>query len=444
MDRNESSRALDGILEYVPPNLRPLVSLGYQAGDNLIGFDDGYDTTGELLGRSLQEDPLGTGSALASGAYDAARGFYDDPRGTLAAMGDEFVSAFDLLNTPFPENATREQVGEQLEAVSLLSSVVPGAGLVAKGAKVGLDSAFKGQANRFAKANTPTSPSFAPGPNEIFIIPTEAEVIMLQDMGVGILQYPLRNAAGDFMGTRPYASVTMEEYDYLGRDFNLEDVDVNVVPMTDYTGLVDQDVPRSMKVADDLSEAETDATIKHEMSHLLGIESNLPSDEIGGSFRGFGNASPLRRRELLEELGSRILDARSLEDFSQATAAYRSLSRTTPEEIYYNIPGEILARAAEGDLSSVARLTPLQTLNPYINPEPSSFNRVAKALGTGIFSSQGLLKNLPGDMGHILRHRSPNVDTYVDVPADFDKGRIPNLDVHDGPPTLRFASPPDK
>jgi hypothetical protein len=58
-------------LQFVPPNLRPALSeagrVGYNILDNIIGYDDGYDTTGELLARSLREDPLGTLGAHGRG-----------------------------------------------------------------------------------------------------------------------------------------------------------------------------------------------------------------------------------------------------------------------------------------------------------------------------------------------------------------------------------------
>lgn len=328
------------------------------------------------------------------------------------------------------------------EMVLGAAEAVPGIGVAAKGLSRGLDSAFLRQADRFVREYTPTSPPSIPGEDELFFVPTEAQAAMLQQSGRGVESYPMFNAAGEALGRRPYASVTVPEYHALNPDFNLENVDVDIGPMTDASG---EAFPRRMQVADDLSEAETAATIKHELNHVLGFESNLPLDEIGGSMQAlFGNASPERRVDLLEELRSRVVGARSLEEFSRANAAYKALSRTTPEEMYYNNPGEILARAAEGDPMSRARLTPLQTLNPNINPESSAFQRAAKAIGTGIFSSRGLLRSLPGRPGSILRNDLPEIDTFVPVPSDYDSGRIPNLDPLVGDPSkLQFASPPD-
>lgn len=122
---------------FIPPNLRQPLSelggIGYQLLDNLVGFDDEYDTTGELLARSLREDPVGTASSMATGVVDSVKGAYEDPMGTLSAMGDEFVTAYEMLSTPMDPGASREELGQRLEAASLLASVVPAAG-AARGA----------------------------------------------------------------------------------------------------------------------------------------------------------------------------------------------------------------------------------------------------------------------------------------------------------------------
>jgi hypothetical protein len=111
-----------------PPNLRqPLAeagALGYQLLDNVVGFDDGYDSMGELLGRSLREDPVGTAGSIASGVVDSVKAAYEDPFGTLSALGDEFVGAYEMLSAPMNLSAGREEVGKRLEAASLLSSVI--------------------------------------------------------------------------------------------------------------------------------------------------------------------------------------------------------------------------------------------------------------------------------------------------------------------------------
>jgi hypothetical protein len=132
--------AESGFSRFIPPNLRqPLAeagALGYQLLDNVVGFDDGYDSMGELLGRSLREDPVGTAGSIASGVVDSVKAAYEDPFGTLSALGDEFVGAYEMLSAPMNLSAGREEVGKRLEAASLLSSVIPVAGVAGAGTKV--------------------------------------------------------------------------------------------------------------------------------------------------------------------------------------------------------------------------------------------------------------------------------------------------------------------
>jgi hypothetical protein len=124
--------------------LNELGALGYQLLDNVVGFDDNYDTTGELLGRSLQQDPIGTLGGIASGVVDSVKAAYADPLGTLSEMGAEFVTAFEMLNTPMAMDASRDEVGRRLEALSLLSSVIPVVGAGAKAAGVAGKTASRG------------------------------------------------------------------------------------------------------------------------------------------------------------------------------------------------------------------------------------------------------------------------------------------------------------
>lgn len=126
---------------FIPPNLRqPLNEAGalaYQLYDNVVGIDDNYDSTGELLARSLREDPIGTAGSIASGVVDSAKAAYEDPVGTLSAMGNEFATAYEMLSTPMALDASREEVGQRLEAASLLSSVVPALGAAQRATRLG-------------------------------------------------------------------------------------------------------------------------------------------------------------------------------------------------------------------------------------------------------------------------------------------------------------------
>jgi hypothetical protein len=117
-------------LQFVPPNLRPALSeagrVGYNILDNIIGYDDGYDTTGELLARSLREDPLGTLGAMGGGLYEGVKTAVTEPVQTARNVADEFSEAFLRLREPLPEFASREDIAQRTSDLSILGAIIPG------------------------------------------------------------------------------------------------------------------------------------------------------------------------------------------------------------------------------------------------------------------------------------------------------------------------------
>ena len=117
-------------LQFVPPNLRPALSeagrVGYNILDNIIGYDDGYDTTGELLARSLREDPLGTLGAMGGGLYEGVKTAVTEPVQTARNVADEFTEAFLRLREPLPEFASREDIAQRTSDLSILGAIIPG------------------------------------------------------------------------------------------------------------------------------------------------------------------------------------------------------------------------------------------------------------------------------------------------------------------------------
>jgi hypothetical protein len=117
-------------LQFVPPNLRPALSeagrVGYNILDNIIGYDDNYDTPGELLARSLREDPLGTLGSLAGGLYEGVRTAVTEPVQTARNVADEFSEAFLRLREPLPEFASREDIAQRTSDLSILGAIIPG------------------------------------------------------------------------------------------------------------------------------------------------------------------------------------------------------------------------------------------------------------------------------------------------------------------------------
>lgn len=144
---------------YIPPNLRPQIrdarNLGYSLLDNVIGFDDGFESAGERLGTQIRTDPIGMGRAVAQGIGSGVQGLISDPvgavRGAAQGLGDAaqgFGDAYQRArvgaDSYLPEgvtlkDASMDQIRAANEAyladVTTLSAVVPFAGPAANTAK---------------------------------------------------------------------------------------------------------------------------------------------------------------------------------------------------------------------------------------------------------------------------------------------------------------------
>lgn len=118
--------------------LRNAGNLGYSLLDNVIGFDDGYDTTGELLGRYIRQDPIGAAKVIGGSVVQGVVDTVKDPVGTIkdAATGiaSSAKSASGGAAAYLPEgvelkNATYEQIRDANEAfladITNVASVVP-------------------------------------------------------------------------------------------------------------------------------------------------------------------------------------------------------------------------------------------------------------------------------------------------------------------------------
>lgn len=118
--------------------LRGAGNLGYSLLDNVIGFDDGYDTTGELLGRYIRQDPMGAAKTIGGGVLDSIVGAVKDPIGTITdtatGIASSAGSASQGAAAYLPEgvalkDATYEQIRDANEAfladITNVASVVP-------------------------------------------------------------------------------------------------------------------------------------------------------------------------------------------------------------------------------------------------------------------------------------------------------------------------------
>ena len=114
--------AENNFMRFIPPNLRgPLTDLGIfgrVAADNIIGLDDDYESTGEMLGTAFREDPVGLAKDLGTGIYEGAKDIYEDPKGAFEDLKTSLGDTIDRLNTPYDqldlstEEAQRQRAGD--------------------------------------------------------------------------------------------------------------------------------------------------------------------------------------------------------------------------------------------------------------------------------------------------------------------------------------------
>ena len=104
----------------------------------MIGFDDGFESGGERLGRQIRTDPIGTGRAVAQGIGSGVQGLISDPvgavRGAAQGFGDAYQRAGKGADAYLPEGVTLEGASmDQIRAandayladVTALTAVVP-------------------------------------------------------------------------------------------------------------------------------------------------------------------------------------------------------------------------------------------------------------------------------------------------------------------------------
>ena len=410
-------------LNYVPPGaLRDVAQTGYQLLDNIIGFDDDYDTTGELLGRSLAQDPLGTTKAIGAGVVDAAKAAYADPMGTLGNIKDEFVDAFTLLNTPLPEDATREQMGQHLEAASVLATVIPGYKGVQAGGRAavgGVDNALQAQADRFyypegfipAPVVAPGSRMIVPSQKEYGILPSE----VLADQ----FELPIRDFVGERLGSRIVTPMGEEVREMIrpGGDADLVVVDNPDLSADRIYGQYD---PGQNQIQLDpfLSPEDYASTRQQEIAHFDQDQSNLPHQESGTNVTRMAEV----RGEQIAALDALVKDSSIPKDERKKyKALLKEYKNLTPTEMYELNPGEMLARIAQGDPPTTARrVSAFQMLNPYIGSADNTYlNRINSALNTGLKGYQ-YFDQVPMDLNQARVFDDFAYDTYDPLRPEVD------------------------
>ncbi len=131
--------AENNFMRFIPPNLRgPLTDLGIfgrVAADNIIGLDDDYESTGEMLGTAFREDPVGLAKDLGTGIYEGAKDIYEDPKGAYDAFTTSLGETIDRLNTDYndldlsTEEAQRQRAGDLM----ILGEALGAGGVLTKG-----------------------------------------------------------------------------------------------------------------------------------------------------------------------------------------------------------------------------------------------------------------------------------------------------------------------
>lgn len=138
-------------------------------------------------------------------------------------------------------------------------------------------------------------------------------------------------------------------------------------------------------LSEKLSPADMEKALRHESQHGL-----MDADYIPQGFAGSTQeyASALAKWQI-GELKRKIKQAPNKATKTALQTHLDALRNLSSGELYYRNPGEQLARIAEGDLTDMVRLTPLQTINPYFNNAPLP-TRLGQGLGSIVADSRRL------------------------------------------------------
>jgi len=426
------------LMYYVPPELRGPLSeagrVGYNILDNIIGFDDEYDTTGELLARSLRENPVGTAKGMASGAYEGLKGAVSDPVGTLEGMGSEVLAALSRLREPLPEDASREEIAQRTSDLGILASVVPVGRLAKAGGESMVDAAFVDQYYR-KKDRTPAVDIdrfagrrlFTPSDVEADMMrsnPTPAEQMYLETLKDPrrTFEMPFYDYEGNLVETRPMTSLNWGP-EHIGelRPNALKDWSIGPSSELPPDSLGQADIiQKTIEYSDALPASDVETILRHEIQHADLSEAGVP----------------------IEAVGSNVGLTGYLKDVAEEGPFKEATKNLTAREMYSLNPGEMLARIAHGDLTTEERLTALEVLNPYLASGNLS-ERAKKALQTMLFSETNPIGRKAGEFRDLVRDYPSDgsmsdrlvrgiasylpedyVDFHTEVPMDISKNRV--------------------
>ena len=281
--------------------------------------------------------------------------------------------------------------------------------VMSRGAEA-IDAAQRAQYNRFMDANTPSQnleafkgrQLYEPTHNEAALMQynpmTPEQIAYWQSLAdsdkllqrgasaqdaadiTGILRIPRVSMEGDILGTpREPRMVTPDEMAALRPDrANNYGIPVrNDVRPDQGTNLAFfDDRPGQQEIwVNPLSSPEHQAMARdHEMIHADQWRSRVPSEERGTNVE---DAADYRLKSL-NSLAKRISAESDPVEKSRLSEQFRNLRGSSSDELYSRNPGELYADAAINNWMT-KRLTPLESLNPYLNKNKGLMNRALDA-----------------------------------------------------------------
>lgn len=374
--------------------------LAYHLGDNVFGFDDEYQTTGERIGANVRGgirrfvgDPIGT-------SYGALTGFADEV--DQAMMGDADPIDYLMLAS----GAIGGTVG------------VPAARAVSRAGEDLIDAAadplYRRQfENTLDEAGDPESYEFLGDAKfKDVYVPSDVEISMMEsnpdiaqqiyldkrrlasemlDQGMsskeifeqtGIMHIPITSAeGGDFLGYRAVGFFDPNEglVESLrpNRYANITETIEDLPP--DIAGMAAPDT-RTITYSRGLVPNPEDLrnTRAHELAHFDLIDADVDPREVGSS----PSLEAEIKRNRISDYENAIAQETDRNRRMELRKILQEIKQRTPVENYYNNPGEMVARLAQGDYSTIRSMSPLEHLNPYFtsNQDLSLIARIDNAI----------------------------------------------------------------
>lgn len=384
--------------------------------------------------------------ALMSGDWELTtpefiRGMYEAP-----AEAANVVSA---MGKGVP--LSREKLGE---AATTTAGIATLAAPPTKALQNKVDRAQRAQYDRFVARNTPDD-EISRAENAQFYYPSELEGQMMDvnaspdeqiylnarkqasemikrgvgtetvlDM-TGMLAVPLKTPDGRDFGTRLVAALPPADMEALrperSSNYNIPIVDEKLGRYT--AGYFEGDLGFDAKIGLNkrLSPDQRQRTLDHELTHADLAFSQL--DPRGAELGANPEVMALTKSDYLDFFDQEIKLAPDKATKDYYRGLRDKLRKTTAYELYQLNPGEMLARLSEGDSSMAVRLSPTETLNPYIRPKGGAVKRGLESLTTALSSETNpviskLLQRYPQYTGTI------SADYYAHVPSDISKAVV--------------------